>query len=124
MLLIIYVMTFFGFSVKAAIFPFHGWLPAVSVAPTPVTALLHAVAVVKSGAFAVLRLTYFSFGAAYLYGTWAQNVVMAATMITIVYASACLFHGQQSFLCAVCRDNDGALWAFGSTLPYAVPCCD
>lgn len=88
MLLIIYVMTFFGFSVKAAIFPFHGWLPAVSVAPTPVTALLHAVAVVKSGAFAVLRLTYFSFGAAYLYGTWAQNVVMAATMITIVYASS------------------------------------
>lgn len=88
MLLLIYVMTFFGFSVKAAIFPFHGWLPAVSVAPTPVTALLHAVAVVKSGAFAVLRLTYFSFGASYLFGTWAQKVVMAGTLITIVFASS------------------------------------
>lgn len=67
MMLLIYMMTFFGFGVKAAIFPFHGWLPAVSVAPTPVTALLHAVAVVKSGAFAVLRLTYYSFGASYLF---------------------------------------------------------
>lgn len=77
MMLLIYMMTFFGFGVKAAIFPFHGWLPAVSVAPTPVTALLHAVAVVKSGAFAVLRLTYYSFGASYLFGTWAQKAVMA-----------------------------------------------
>lgn len=87
MMLLIYVMTFFGFGVKAAIFPFHGWLPTASVAPTPVTALLHAVAVVKSGAFAVLRLTYFSFGVSYLYGSWAQNVVMLAAMVTIVYAS-------------------------------------
>ena len=87
MVLLIYVMTFFGFAVKAAIFPFHGWLPAVSVAPTPVTALLHAVAVVKSGAFAVLRLTYFSFGASYLFGTWAQKTVMAGALVTIAYAS-------------------------------------
>ena len=87
MMLLIYVMTFFGFAVKAAIFPFHGWLPAVSVAPTPVTALLHAVAVVKSGAFAVLRLTYFSFGASYLFGTWAQKTVMAGALVTIAYAS-------------------------------------
>jgi len=88
LMLIIYVMTFFGFSVKAAMFPFHGWLPSASVAPTPVTALLHAVAVVKSGAFAIIRLTYYSYGVRFLKGTWAQYTVMAAAMITIVYASA------------------------------------
>lgn len=85
--LLLYVLAFFGFGVKAALFPFHGWLPKATVAPTPVTALLHAVAVVKSGVFAVLRLTYFSFGAALLRGTWAQWVVMAASLLTIVYAS-------------------------------------
>ena len=56
-LLSIYVMAFFGFGVKTALFPCHGWLPKATVAPTPVTALLHAVAVVKSGAFAILRFT-------------------------------------------------------------------
>lgn len=47
-----YLCAFLGFGVKAAVFPFHVWLPEASVAPTPVTALLHAVAVVKSGVFA------------------------------------------------------------------------
>ena len=79
---------FFGFGVKAAVFPFHGWLPDASVAPTPVSALLHAVAVVKAGAFAVLRLIYYGFGADFLRGTWAQTVVMTATIVTIVYGSA------------------------------------
>ncbi|MCM1104390.1 MAG: proton-conducting membrane transporter [Clostridium sp.] len=86
-LLLIYVFAFFGFGVKAAVCPFNAWLPAASVAPTPVTALLHAVAVVKSGAFAVLRLTYYCFGAAFLRGTWAQNVVMTAAIVTILYGS-------------------------------------
>lgn len=86
-LLAMYVFAFFGFGVKAAIFPFHGWLPSASVAPTPVTALLHAVAVVKSGAFAILRLTYYSYGAGFLKGTWAQWFVMGAAMVTIVYGS-------------------------------------
>lgn len=54
----------------------------------PVSALLHAVAVVKAGAFAIVRLIYFGFGADFLRGTWAQNVVMAATIVTIVYGSA------------------------------------
>ena len=85
MLLLIYVMAFFGFGVKAAVCPLNSWLPQAGVAPTPVTALLHAVAVVKSGAFAILRLTYFCFGAEFLRGTWAQYVVMAAAMFTIVY---------------------------------------
>ena len=84
-LLLIYVLTFFGFGVKAALCPFNSWLPDASVAPTPVTALLHAVAVVKSGAFAIMRVTYYSFGTDFLRGTWAQNIVMIATMITIVY---------------------------------------
>lgn len=84
-LLLIYVMAFMGFGVKAAVFPFNSWLPDAGVAPTPVTALLHAVAVVKSGAFAILRLTYYSFGADFLRGTWAQTVVMLIAMFTIVY---------------------------------------
>lgn len=86
-LLLVYVLAFAGFGVKAALFPCHGWLPDATVAPTPVTALLHAVAVVKSGAFAVMRLTYYSFGTEFLRGTWAQYAVMAAAMITIAYGS-------------------------------------
>ncbi len=85
MLLLIYVIAFMGFGVKAAIWPFNAWLPQASVAPTPVTALLHAVAVVKSGAFAILRLTYYSFGTDFLKGTWAQTTVMVIVMFTIVY---------------------------------------
>lgn len=84
-LLLIYVIAFMGFGVKAAICPFNSWLPQAGVAPTPVTALLHAVAVVKSGAFAIMRITYYSFGTEFLKGTWAQNVVMAVVIFTIVY---------------------------------------
>ncbi|MDO5350670.1 MAG: proton-conducting transporter membrane subunit [Lachnospiraceae bacterium] len=87
LLLFMYVLGFYGFGVKAVIFPCHKWLPPATVAPTPVTALLHAVAVVKSGAFAILRLTYFSFGTGFLRGSWAQWAVMAAAMVTIVYGS-------------------------------------
>jgi len=47
---------------KAAIMPFHRWLPAAMVAPTPVSALLHAVAVVKAGVFTVLKVCVFIFG--------------------------------------------------------------
>ena len=83
----VYILAFFGFGVKAAIFPFHGWLPDASVAPTPVTALLHAVAVVKSGVFAIMRFTYYCFGAHVLKGSWAQAVALIFAMITIVYAS-------------------------------------
>ena len=84
-LLIAYVLTFFGFSVKAAMWPFGGWLPKAGVAPTPVTALLHAVAVVKAGAFALMRITYYSFGAELLRGTWAQTLLLVFVIITIVY---------------------------------------
>lgn len=84
-LLLIYVFAFLGFGVKAAICPFNSWLPQAGVAPTPVTALLHAVAVVKAGAFAIIRLTYYSFGTDFLKGTWAQNVVMIIVIFTIIY---------------------------------------
>ena len=87
-LMTVFVLGFFGFGVKAAIFPLHRWLPAASVAPTPVTALLHAVAVVKSGAFAVMRLVYFGFGCEFLRGTWAQYVVLAASAFTVMFGSA------------------------------------
>ncbi len=85
LLLLIYVICFCGFSVKAAMFPFSGWLPKAGVAPTPVTALLHAVAVVKAGAFTIMRITYYTFGTEFLRGTWAQTVVMIPVIITIVY---------------------------------------
>ena len=73
--LLIYVFSFFGFGVKAAICPLNSWLPQAGVAPTPVTALLHAVAVVKSGAFAIMRLTFYCFGVDFLRGTWAQYLL-------------------------------------------------
>ena len=85
LLLMIYVLCFCGFGVKTAMWPFSSWLPKAGVAPTPVTALLHAVAVVNTGAFAALRVTYYSFGTEVLYGTWAQAAVMILVIITIVY---------------------------------------
>ncbi|MBO4299535.1 MAG: proton-conducting membrane transporter [Clostridia bacterium] len=88
LLLAVFVMSFVGFGVKAAVFPLHHWLPTVSVAPTPVTALLHAVAVVKAGAFAIIRVIYYSFGTDFLRGTWAQAVAMGLAAFTIVFGSA------------------------------------
>lgn len=88
LLLSVFVLAFVGCGVKAAIWPMHSWLISAAVAPTPVTALLHAVAVVKAGAFACIRLTYFTFGVDILYGTWGQYTVMALAMITVVFGSA------------------------------------
>lgn len=88
MLLWAWFLGFLGFGVKAAIFPFHGWLPAASVAPTPVTALLHAVAVVKAGIFAIIRLTWYVFEPETLTGTWAQYAAFTLVCITIVYGSS------------------------------------
>lgn len=87
-MLFVYVLAFIGFGAKAAIFPMHDWLPTASVAPTPVTALLHAVAVVKAGAFAIMRMTYYIFGVDLLKGTWAQTIVSLMAIITIVYGSS------------------------------------
>ncbi len=83
----IFLVMFLGFGVKAAIMPFGKWLIHAAVAPTPVTALLHAVAVVKAGAFAVIRLIYFSFGTEALRGTYAQYAAMGFCILTILYGS-------------------------------------
>lgn len=85
MLLVIFVLCFCGFAVKTAMWPFSSWLPKAGVAPTPVTALLHAVAVVNTGAFATMRVTYFSFGADVIRGTGAQYTLMVPIIFTIVY---------------------------------------
>ncbi len=84
-----YILGFFGFGVKAAVFPGHKWLLRASVAPTPVTALLHAVAVVKAGVFAVARLTWYGFGPDLLQGQLVPSTwCMGAAMFTIVYGSS------------------------------------
>ncbi len=83
-----YFLMFIGFSVKTGLFPMHGWLISAGVAPTPVTALLHAVAVVKSGAFVVMRVTYYLFDHSVLIGSWAHYAAMAMAIITILFGSS------------------------------------
>jgi multicomponent Na+:H+ antiporter subunit D len=76
-----------GLGVKAALVPLHGWLPRAMVAPAPVSALLHAVAVVKAGAFGLVRLVYDVFGIEFgeQLGVLAPLAVAAA--VTIVWGS-------------------------------------
>ena len=83
----VFLLAFIGFGTKAALFPMYAWLPAASVAPTPVTALLHAVAVVNAGAFAVLRVIYYSFGTSFLYGSTAQIIAVCLSCFTILFGS-------------------------------------
>ena len=85
---IAYLLTFFGFGVKSAVFPLHGWLPRAGVAPTPTTALLHAVAVVKAGAFAIIRVIYSVIGVEALQGTSVQIISMLFASFTIIFGSA------------------------------------
>ncbi len=72
---------------KAALMPFHRWLPAAMVAPTPVSALLHAVAVVKAGVFAVLKVIVYVFGVETLAGVRTSDWLPAVAGFTIVAAS-------------------------------------
>jgi multicomponent Na+:H+ antiporter subunit D len=94
MMLLLFVLGFFGFGVKSAVFPLHGWLPTASVAPTPVTSLLHAVAVVNAGVFSVARLAYYVYGPQLLSGTWAQTLCLSMAAFTILFASARAVHEQ------------------------------
>ncbi len=75
---------------KAALMPFHRWLPAAMVAPTPVSALLHAVAVVKAGVFTVLKVTIYIFGVDNLAelgsSEWLQYMAAAAIIIASLVA--------------------------------------
>ncbi len=86
-LIFVFFMMFCGFSVKAAMMPFGKWLIGAAVAPMPVTALLHAVAVVKAGSFAVIRLIYYVYGTELIRGTWAQYAAIALCSFTVLYGS-------------------------------------
>lgn len=88
--LVLLLLLTFGFA-KAGIMPLHSWLPAAMVAPTPVSALLHAVAVVKVGVFCILRVYSGVFGIDYLSDlnlgvilTWiAAFTVMVSSLIAL-----------------------------------------
>lgn len=83
----IFLLLMLGLGVKAALVPLHGWLPQAMVAPAPVSALLHAVAVVKAGAFGIVRVVYDVYGVnlAEELGLLTGLGVVAA--MTIVYGS-------------------------------------
>jgi len=72
---------------KAAVMPFHRWLPAAMVAPTPVSALLHAVAVVKAGVFTVLKVSVYIFGLERIEQLVMAEWLVALAALTIVLAS-------------------------------------
>jgi multicomponent Na+:H+ antiporter subunit D len=76
-----------GVAVKSAVMPVHAWLPAAMVAPTPVSALLHAVAVVKAGVFGMLRVFGFVFGPSSMAGFAGAHVLAGLAMVTIVAGS-------------------------------------
>ncbi|MCW9023653.1 MAG: monovalent cation/H+ antiporter subunit D family protein [Gammaproteobacteria bacterium] len=86
-LIIIFALFITGFGVKAALVPLHGWLPQAMIAPAPVSALLHAVAVVKAGAFGIIRVVYDVFGieSAAELGVMSPLAWLAA--VTIIYGS-------------------------------------
>mgnify|MGYP001988205998 CR=1 FL=1 len=83
----IFLLFMIGTGVKAGIMPLHGWLPAAMVAPTPVSALLHAVAVVKAGVFGVVRIVGYVFGTETLRIINADVVLATIAAISILLAS-------------------------------------
>lgn len=97
---------------KAALMPFHRWLPSAMVAPTPVSALLHAVAVVKAGVFTVLKVAIYLFGLDYLGELWSTELVLYVAVFTFLAAS----------LVAMQQDNLKARLAYStvSQLSYIV----
>ncbi|MCE9672106.1 monovalent cation/H+ antiporter subunit D family protein [Myxococcus stipitatus] len=76
-----------GLAVKAALVPFHGWLPVAMVAPAPVSALLHAVAVVKAGAFGITRVIYDVFGVYLVHDLGVLHPLAVVAAVTILYGS-------------------------------------
>ena len=97
---------------KAALMPFHRWLPAAMVAPTPVSALLHAVAVVKAGVFTVMKIVVYIFGIDLLASTDLSVWLIYVAAATILIAS----------LVALTKDNLKARLAYStvSQLSYIV----
>jgi multicomponent Na+:H+ antiporter subunit D len=107
------LLALFVFGVgKAAVMPFHRWLPAAMVAPTPVSALLHAVAVVKAGVFTILKVSVFIFGPELISGTGAADLLLWVVAATILLGS----------LVAFTKDNLKARLAYStiSQLSYIV----
>ncbi len=86
-LVYIFVLFVFGLGVKAALVPVHGWLPAAMIAPAPVSALLHAVAVVKAGAFGFFRLIYDIYGIALATDLGVLLPLTMLASVTIIYGS-------------------------------------
>ncbi len=83
-----FLLGLFAFGIgKAALMPLHRWLPAAMVAPTPVSALLHAVAVVKAGVFTVLKVAIYIFGLDFLTSTGASEWLIIVASFSILAAS-------------------------------------
>ncbi|MDD5605049.1 MAG: monovalent cation/H+ antiporter subunit D family protein [Dehalococcoidales bacterium] len=87
----LFSLFFLGFGFKAAIIPLHSWLPSAMVTLTPVSALLHAVAVVKAGVFGLVRATGFVLGPEKLLNIDASWVMAALASFTIIVASLLAF---------------------------------
>ena len=111
LLYLIFGLFLFGFA-KNALVPLHSWLPAAMVAPTPVSALLHAVAVVKTGVFSTIRVFLFIFGADAMREIGADQLALGAASITILVGS----------ILALGQDNLKARLAFStvSQLSYII----
>ncbi|MGD0843924.1 MAG: monovalent cation/H+ antiporter subunit D family protein [Geobacteraceae bacterium] len=86
MVTVTYLLFLFGFA-KAGIMPLHNWLPDAMVAPTPVSALLHAVVVVKAGVFSICRIMLSLFGVALLQGSGLGLFTAYFVSFTIIIAS-------------------------------------
>ena len=83
----IFVLLIAGVGVKAALVPLHSWLPRAMVAPAPVSALLHAVAVVKAGAFGIVLIVYDVFGIEQAAALGVTGPLALLAAITIIYGS-------------------------------------
>jgi multicomponent Na+:H+ antiporter subunit D len=86
-LITIFYLLIAGVGVKAALFPLHGWLPRAMVAPAPVSALLHAVAVVKAGAFGIIRIVMDVYGLETARALGLLLPLMLLATFTIIYGS-------------------------------------
>ena len=86
MIAVLFALFVFGAG-KAAVMPFHRWLPAAMVAPTPVSALLHAVAVVKLGVFTILKVSIYTFGISTLAMVDAGKVLQYVAAATLLIAA-------------------------------------
>jgi multicomponent Na+:H+ antiporter subunit D len=108
----IFLLMTLGTAVKAGVMPVHGWLPSAMVAPTPVSALLHAVAVVKAGAFGIVRIVGYVFGPQLLAQLGVAQILAWFAAFTIIVSS----------LIAMAQDNLKKRLAFSTIgqLSYVV----